>query len=386
MRDVFADLLRVWHAGKPFALATVVSVSGSAPRQPGTAMVVTGDGEVIGSVSGGCVEAAVYDQARELVTGGSARLVSYGVSDSDAFSVGLTCGGTITIFIQRVDPAATPWVEEVARAVADGSGVAVATVIADDDPSLVGRTVVCGARATDGQTLGAARLDRMVRKDVAGCIAMGRSAVVEYGSNHERVGNGSRVFINTFAPPPRLLVFGAVDFAAALAQAGSFLGYRVTVCDARATFTTTDRFPFADDVVVEWPHRYLEQEADSGRIDARTAVCVLTHDAKFDVPVLGVALRLPEVGYVGAMGSRRTHYDRLARLREHGMSDKELAALHSPLGLDIGAATPQETAVSIVAEIIAERTGRNGIRLGTAQGAIHPKKRAARHSAAVQSL
>ncbi len=189
-----------------------------------------------------------------------------------------------------------------------------------------------------------------------------------------------RVFVWAFAPAPRMLVFGAIDFAAAVARVGEFLGYHVTVCDARPVFATTTRFPHADEVVVKWPHKYLTAEVEEGRIDRRTVICVLTHDPKFDVPVLEVALRLPEVAYVGAMGSRRTHDDRLARLREAGVSEEEIARLSSPIGLDLGARTPEETAVSIAAEIIAGRWGGTGDRLSTTAGRIHE------HSAALEGL
>ncbi|MEZ5097108.1 MAG: XdhC family protein [Nocardioides sp.] len=172
-------------------------------------------------------------------------------------------------------------------------------------------------------------------------------------------------------PKPRMLVFGAIDFAAAVARVGSFLGYHVTVCDARPVFATATRFPEADEVVVDWPHRYLQAEVDAGRIDARTTLCVLTHDPKFDVPLLEVALRLPGVAYVGAMGSRRTHDDRLRRLRDAGVTDDELARLSSPIGLDLGARTPEETAVSIAAEIISQRWGGSGRALADTEGRIH---------------
>ena len=180
-----------------------------------------------------------------------------------------------------------------------------------------------------------------------------------------------RVFVDVHAPAPRMLVFGAIDFAAACARIGKFLGYTVTVCDARPVFATTSRFPDADEVVVDWPHRYLSAEAQAGRVDGRTVLCVLTHDSKFDVPLLEVALRLPEVGYIGAMGSRRTHDDRLERLREAGLTEPELTRLASPIGLDLGARTPEETAVSIAAEIIAFRWGGQGSRLTDVRGPIH---------------
>ena len=179
------------------------------------------------------------------------------------------------------------------------------------------------------------------------------------------------MFVAAYAPRPRMIVFGAIDFASALARTGAFLGYRVTVCDARPVFATTSRFPQADEVVVEWPHRYLAAEAEAGAVDGRTVLAVLTHDPKFDVPLLEVALRLPEVAYVGAMGSRRTHDDRVARLREAGLTDDELARLSSPIGLDLGARTPEETAISMAAEIIALRWGGSGERLTRTRGPVH---------------
>jgi xanthine dehydrogenase accessory factor len=173
-----------------------------------------------------------------------------------------------------------------------------------------------------------------------------------------------------------MIVFGAIDFAAAVARMGVFLGYHVTVCDARAVFATAKRFPDADQVIVEWPHRFLQAEVDAGRVDRRTVVCVLTHDPKFDVPVLRVALDQP-LAYVGAMGSRRTHDDRMARLREAGLTEEQLARLASPIGLDLGARTPEETAVSIAAEIISARWGGGGARLSTLDGRIHHDRVAA---------
>jgi xanthine dehydrogenase accessory factor len=209
-----------------------------------------------------------------------------------------------------------------------------------------------------------------VADDARGLLAAGRSSTLEYGPDGQRRGEGMRVFVNSFAPRPRMLVFGAIDFAAAVARIGGFLGYKVTVCDARPIFATPQRFPAADEVIVDWPHRYLRAEADAGRLDQRTVVTVLTHDPKFDVPVLQEALRL-DLAYVGAMGSRRTHEDRLERLREAGLSEEELSKLSSPIGLDLGARTPEETAVSIAAEIIALRWGGGGERLAALNGAIH---------------
>ncbi|MBA3311085.1 MAG: XdhC family protein, partial [Nocardioidaceae bacterium] len=204
-----------------------------------------------------------------------------------------------------------------------------------------------------------------------GLLAAGRNETLHYGPDGQRRGEGMAVFVSSYAPKPRMLVFGAIDFAAAVARVGSFLGYHVTVCDARPVFATASRFPEADEVVVSWPHKYLADEVGAGRVDGRAVICVLTHDPKFDVPLLEVALRLPDVAYVGAMGSRRTHDDRMERLREAGLSDEELTRLSSPIGLDLGARTPEETAVSIAAEIIALRWGGKGDRLAGVSGPIH---------------
>jgi xanthine dehydrogenase accessory factor len=243
------------------------------------------------------------------------------------------------------------------------------TVIEHEDAERVGRHMIVWSDRAKG-TLGSQRIDDAVLDDARGLLATGRTATLHYGLEGERRGEGTAVFVNSFEPPPRLLVFGAIDFAAAMARMGAFLGFQVTVCDARPVFATASRFPYADDVVVDWPHRYLKSEAEAGRIDRRTAITVLTHDPKFDVPLLEVALRL-DVGYIGAMGSRRTHDDRLERLREAGMTDEELSRLSSPVGLDLGARTPEETAVSIAAEIIALRWGGGGQRLAELSGRIH---------------
>jgi xanthine dehydrogenase accessory factor len=369
VREVLDELVRWWRAGEPVGLATVVATFRSAPRAPGAAMLVGPHGAVSGSVSGGCVEGAVYELANEVVASGTPALARYGVSDDDAFAVGLTCGGIIDVFVQRVDRSSWPWLGDVADAVHEGRPVAIATVIDHPDATRKGATMLVWPETTDG-TLGGPRPDAAVADDARGLLAAGRSSTLEYGPDGQRRGEGMRVFVNSFAPRPRMLVFGAIDFAAAVARIGGFLGYRVTVCDARPIFATPQRFPAADEVIVDWPHRYLRAEADAGRLDQRTVVTVLTHDPKFDVPVLQEALRL-DLAYVGAMGSRRTHDDRLQRLREAGLTEGELAKLSSPIGLDLGARTPEETAVSIAAEIIALRWGGRGERLTDLDGAIH---------------
>jgi len=369
VREVLDELERHWRRGEPVGLGTVVATFRSAPRPPGAAMLVTPAGEAYGSVSGGCVEGAVYDLALQAVEDGRPVLQRYGVSDEDAFAVGLTCGGILDVFVERIDPRTFPQLGEVVDSVRREEPVAVVTLVEHPDPARVGARMVLWPDRAVG-SLGTARIDAAVCDDARGMLAGGRSGVLTYGPDGERRGEGARVFVNSFEPPPRMLVFGAIDFAAAMARLGTYLGYRVTVCDARPVFATRSRFPEPVEVVVDWPHRYLAAEAEAGRVDRRTVVTVLTHDPKFDVPLLEVALRL-DLGYVGAMGSRRTHEDRLARLREAGLAEEELARLASPIGLDLGARTPEETAVSIAAEIIALRWGGSGARLSTLSGRIH---------------
>ena len=370
MRDVLDQLMAIWHAGGTAGVATVVRTIRSAPRPPGAAMVVAPDGTVAGSVSGGCVEAAVYELATEARDSGRPALQRYGISADDAFAVGLTCGGEIDIFAEPVSAQTFPQLQAIADDIAAHRPTAVATVIAHPDPSWLGRRLVIGPDAVDG-SLGSARADAAVTDDARGLLGAGRSAMLTYGPDGQRQDAGMEVFVASHAPRPRMLIFGAIDFAAALSRQAALLGYRVTVCDARAVFATSDRFPAADEVVVERPDRYLTAQAESGGIDARTAICVLTHDPKFDVPALQVALRLGQVDYIGVMGSRRTHEDRMKRLRETGLTDAQLSRLASPIGLDLGARTPEETAVSITAEIIARRWGGGGRPLSEVGGRIH---------------
>ena len=364
MRDVMDDLDAWWRSGEPVGVGTVVGTWRSAPRQPGAAMAVGPDGTAVGSVSGGCVEGAVYELAEAARDSGTPLLQRYGVSDDDAYAVGLTCGGIIDVFVERVSRASFPEFGDVVRDVRIGNPVAVATLISGDD-SRLGRRLVVRPDSVLG-TLGSARLDDAVRDDVRGLLVQGSTGVVHYGPDGERRGDDIAVFVACYAPRPRMIVFGAIDFAAAVARVGAFLGYRVTVCDARPTFATKKRFPDADEVVVAWPHRYLEK----AEVDERTVICVLTHDPKFDVPLLEIALRKP-LAYVGAMGSRRTNADRLAKLRELGLSELELSRLHAPIGLDVGARTPEETAVSVAAEIVASRWGGTGTQLRSTEGPIH---------------
>ena len=364
MKELVDDLDR-WHAaGRRFAVARVVDIEGSGPRLPGAAMAVTDDGEVAGSVSGGCVEGAVVTEALDVLATGDRRLVTFGYSDDEAFAVGLTCGGTVHLFLEPFDPA-DPVFAQWRAAVLDQRPVALATVI--EGPG-AGSTIVVEAGGSAG-TLGDPDLDRVVTRDALGELAGGRTGVRHYGVHGEARAEDLSVFIESFAPPPRMLVFGAVDFTGALVRVAKVLGYHVTVCDAREVFATVRRFPHADEVVVDWPHRLLERVGD--RLGPRDAVCVLTHDHKFDVPAIMAALDT-EVGYLGAMGSCRTCAERLERLVEQGADPAVVQArLHAPIGLDLAGRTPEETAVAIVAEIIAARTGRSAASLGSTAGPIH---------------
>ena len=340
-------------------------------------MLVMADGSAVGSVSGGCVEGAVYELAESVVADGTPVLQQFGFSDEQAFAVGLTCGGIIDIFVEPVSVLTFPELDRLAEDVHDGRPVAIATVIEHPDPTWVGRRLIVRPDGVDPGvegTLGLDRADAAVVDDARGLLASGASQVVTYGPEGERMDTGMRVFVSSFQPPPRMIVFGAIDFAAAVARQGKLLGYEVTVCDARPVFATRARFPEADDVVVSWPHHYLQREIEADRIDERTVICVLTHDPKFDVPVLDLALRLDGVNrpaFVGAMGSRKTHDDRVERLREAGLTDEHLDRLSSPIGLDLGGRTPEETAVSVAAEIVALRWGGTGERLTETKDRVH---------------
>jgi len=367
MQDVLAEIRRWYAAGDSFALATVVGTYKSSPRQPGATMAVSPPGEAVGSVSGGCVEGAVYELGQEVIASGTPIFQTYGVSDDDAFTVGLTCGGIIDMFVEKISPELYPELPEVLDSIDAGEPVAVATIVSG--PGEVGARLVVWPDRVAG-TLGSEQLDAHVLEDARGQLAHGRTGIHRYGEDGVRMGVDLAIFVQSYAPAAKMMVFGAIDFAGAVAEVGRFLGYHVTVCDARPIFATRKRFPAAHEVVVEWPHRYLQRAVDAGEVDERTVICVLTHDPKFDVPALKIALGT-KAGYVGAMGSRRTHDDRLARLREEGVPEEQIARLFSPIGLDLRARTPEETAVSIAAEIIIHRWGGTGSQLRETEGAIH---------------
>ncbi|MEU9112677.1 XdhC/CoxI family protein [Streptomyces sp. NPDC048483] len=375
MLDLADELNRWAERGRDFAVATVVGVGGSAPRPPGAALAVDGRGTAIGSVSGGCVEAAVYDLCAQALQDGKTVREHFGYSAEDAFAVGLTCGGTLEVLVTpvRADAPGRQVFAAALSAAARGEAAALARV-ARGPAELLGRALLIHPDGSYGGGLGGPpELDRTAVGESRALLDAGRTGTFQVSASGSRCETGAEagageltLFVESSVPPPRMIVFGAIDFAAALVRTAKFLGYHVTVCDARPVFATRARFPEADDIVVDWPHRYLQRTAT----DARTVLCVLTHDAKFDVPLLETALRLP-VAFVGAMGSRRTHEDRNDKLREAGLTESELSRLHSPIGLDLGARTPEETALSIAAEIVAARQGGTGLPLTGSRTPIH---------------
>jgi xanthine dehydrogenase accessory factor len=353
-----------WLAeGHRVAAATLVATDGSAPLDPGATMLVGDDGRIEGSVTGGCVEGALFEEAQEVLAGGDARVRTYGIADSEAVSVGLMCGGTVHILVHELGASEHDALAAVAEAVAEGREAALATLLDGDG---AGRKLAL----VDGRRVGGfgadARLDAAVERDALGCLANGASVIRRFGVEGQIMEDDVRVFIHAFVAPPRMVVFGAIDFSAAVARLAKTLGYSVTIVDARRQFAQANRFKVADEVVVDWPDRYLAGTT----ITQRDVILVFTHDPKFDEPALRAALET-DAGYIGALGSRKTHADRTRRLRELGVSDDALERVASPCGLDIGARTPEETAVSILAEVIARSSGRGGTSLSEATGPIH---------------
>lgn len=376
MYEHLETVRRAMAAGLPIGIASVVSAYRSSPRPVGASMLVDSDGRVHGSVSGGCVEAAVFDSLQGVLDGDPGRVDRYGISDDDAFAVGLTCGGVIDVLVDVLTPADRAVVEEISLAVSSDQAVATLTLIGGS-PS--GRRPTATPRAVitpDDVKLSAPWLAQTVLERARDLLAKGRGGLIDLDATGSA--RAAQVFVDSWRPRPRLIIFGSTQIASALAQQGKALGYRVTVCDARSTFVTHDRFPDADEVVVDWPHRYLRAENVAGRTGADTVICVLTHDAKFEVPLLRYLLvecpRGTEPGFIGVMGSRRTHRDRQERLVAEGVSIERQSALASPFGLDLGGATPAETALSMAAEIVAWRYDGTGQRLSTTSGDIHRER------------
>jgi xanthine dehydrogenase accessory factor len=346
VKEILEDVARWLARGDRVALATVVATRRSAPRPVGSKLAVSENGELAGSVSGGCVESDVYEHAREVLAGAPPRLQTYGISDDLALSVGLPCGGEIDVYVEEADPLL---LERVAEAIERDAHAALLTVV-EGEP--------LGARlfaVEDGERSGTAEELAPYAEDA---IRRGRSHVVEVDS--------AKVFCDVFGPPPRLLVFGAVDTAEELCRAARRLGWRTIVADARAKFATAERVPSADELLVAWPEQVLAQV----RPGHDTAIVVLTHDDRFDIPALEGALET-DAFYVGALGSRRNQERRRRRLLDAGVPEEQLDRISGPCGLDIGADTPAETALSILAEIMAHRAGRTGGSLKESKSRIH---------------
>lgn len=373
MLDLLDELALAATANLPCAAATVIRTSGSVPRPAGTSMLISSTGVITGSLSGGCVDAAVVAVAEEALADGRSRLETFGYSDTDAFAAGLSCGGTLEVLIQPMQPGMVPAAPDAGTSCSllnRITGTAPSAPLLITDPAdLTAAELLSRYGSKLQELLGGDPRPAALR--LAPLLARGYTGVVEVGGAAE-----AELFLESRLAAPRLVLIGANDFSAALARQGRLLGYHVTVCDARPAFTTAERFPAAHLVHVQWPDRYLQQQAAAGELDARSVVCVLSHDARFDVPVLAAALQL-DVAYVGAMGSRRSHEARMTALRAAGVTNAQLQRLHSPIGLDLGAAGPEETALSVCAEVVASRSGAaaTGLPLRELSGPIHPYNR-----------
>jgi xanthine dehydrogenase accessory factor len=351
--------------GRRVAVATLIETVGSAPLDPGAEMLIDDSGRIEGSVTGGCVEGALVEVASDVLSGVASRVVQYGISDQQAADVGLMCGGTVRLFVHELTDDAREPLAAVAENLRLGSPIALATVL---DGELAGAKLAVTPESTVGH-LGLERLQASVTRDAVGCLDQGLSTVRRYSASGEVMGSELRVYIQGFASRPEMVIFGAIDFSVAVAKLARELGYRVTICDARAPFISSSRFSDVAEVAIDWPDRFM-----AGReLGARDAVLVFTHDPKFDQPALIAALD-SGAGYIGALGSRRTHEARLERLRAAGVEEAQLERIAAPCGLDIGARTPPETAISILAEVVAKRTGRTGDRLSVSGGPIHPRE------------
>lgn len=349
--------------------ALLVEVEGSAPLPSGAEMLIDERGEIEGSITGGCVESAVAQEAQATLEGAPPRLLTYGISDELAGTVGLSCGGTVHVFIQELAGADREVEAAALDAAKDGEPAAVATLL---DGERRGAKLALIDGAVVGSLRGPALLDHSVGRDAAALLAQGAGTIRGYGAEGETLGAELRVHIRSFAPPPRMVIFGAIDFSAALAKIGKELGYVVAVCDPREPFLRSARFESVAETIVGWPQAALAHK----QLGPRDAVLVFSHDPKLDVPAIVAALET-DAGYIGALGSRKTTADRERRLREAGVGRKQLDRLHAPCGLDIGSGTPEEVAISVLAEIVAARAGRDGAPLRDTAGAIHARDAAA---------
>ncbi|WCB94937.1 hypothetical protein DSM104299_03677 [Baekduia alba] len=365
-RRIQATASKWLAAGVRTVASTLIDADGSAPFEVGATMLVDEAGRIEGSVTGGCVEGALFEEAQSVLAGGGPRVRTYGVSDDQAVSVGLTCGGTVHVFVRELPPPSAEVLQRAATAIGHGRDVAVMSVV---EGAQVGAT----AALVDGELLGTLgqgeRLDETVARDARGAVDHASSMLRRYGSSGDIMGRETAVFIEPFSTPPKLIIFGAIDYAIAVAALGKQLGYHVTICDARQAFAASERLGVADEVAVSWPDEHLRDQ----RLTRRDVVLVFTHDPKFDEPALRSALAT-DAGYIGALGSRRTHRDRVERLLAAGVPQAAIDRIAAPCGLDIGARTPEETAVSILAEVIASGSGRQGPSLSTTTGSIRPPR------------
>ncbi len=362
MRDVLPDIERWQGEGRQVAIATVVETWGSAPRPAGGKMALTEDGRIAGSVSGGCVENAVVEAGKKTLASGTPQLLHYGISDDTAWSVGLACGGSLDVFVDRLDPALFPAVDAALRA---EKPLAIATVIRGTEEEL-GRKLVL---FEDGSVRGAS--DEALLAEARAGLASGQSRRISAGERE--------IFVDVLRPAPRLVIVGGVHIAIALVSLAKTLGFRTILVDPRESFGNARRFPHADEIVNDWPDAALARIAP----DSSTAVAILTHDPKLDDPALLAALPGRSF-YVGALGSKRTQEKRRARMVEAGLASDVLARLHGPIGLPLGGRSPEEIAVAILAEIVATRNGapgiaaRNGVAASKASGRAEVEERTAK--------
>jgi xanthine dehydrogenase accessory factor len=349
--------------GRRVVAGLLVEVEGSSPLDVGASMYVDDQGGIEGSITGGCVEGAVAAAAMEIIeSDGEPQLVTYGISDELAGTVGLMCGGIVHIFIHEIKGDARDAVLLDLEATIEHRPAALVTLI---DGEHAGAKLYVDSGGTTG-TLGSGELlDKNARREAQGLLAEGRSSMRDFGTDGASLGSGLRVYASIQAEPPRMVVFGAIDFSSALAPLAKGLGYRVTIADPRSAFLASRRFSAAAETEVGWPDKVL----DGVELGPRDAVLIFTHDPKLDVPAVQAALGTG-AGYIGALGSRNTTADRNRRLREVGVTDEEIERVFAPCGLDIGASTVEETAVAVLAEIIAHRAGRHGQPLREAEGPI----------------
>jgi xanthine dehydrogenase accessory factor len=351
--------------GRRVVAATLVETVGSAPLDPGAEMLVDDSGRIEGSVTGGCVEGALVEEAQGVLAGAPPRVATYGISDQQAADVGLMCGGTVRVFVHELEEPQRAALAATREAIEAERPVALATLL---DGAGAGAKMVVTEEGTIGSLGVADLLDRSVEREARGFLDEGRSAVRRFSRKGEVMGADIGVSILAFSLPPSMVIFGAIDFSAALAKIAGEVGYNVTIVDAREAFVQSPRFSAHAEVVVDWPDRYLATR----ELGPSDAVLVFTHDPKFDEPALTAALQ-SDAGYIGALGSRRTQADREERLRESGVTEDQLARISSPCGLDLGARTPAETAIAVLGEILALRAGKSGGRLADTSGPIHPR-------------